>query len=154
VQLGLFSLKAKCGCVFTTRASHLDNYSLRIACKRTCCICAALTRDLFFICGSVRVPAVTNLLYDNKYAKVKARSVRSPRAGLRAFDGKRKKGRKEGERKRERERGAQWPEGDFGRKNVKTDTQNRAGSGKLATKSANNAAQVEISDSPSTSRAG
>lgn len=53
-------------------------------------------------------------------------------------------------RKRERVSNVQQPKGSFGRKNVKTDTQNRAGSEKLTTKSANNTAKVEISDSEST----
>lgn len=45
-------------------------------------------RDLYFICECARVPAVTNLLYNNN-AKVELLES-SPRAGLRAFEKKKK----------------------------------------------------------------
>lgn len=48
-----------------------------------------ITRDLYFICECAHVPAVTNLLYNNN-AKVELLES-SPRAGLRAFEKKKKK---------------------------------------------------------------
>jgi len=47
-----------------------------------------ITRDLYLICESAHVPAVTNLPYSNN-AKVEMLES-SPRAGLRAFEKKRK----------------------------------------------------------------
>lgn len=46
-------------------------------------------RDLYFICECARVPAVTNLLYNNN-AKVELLES-SPRAGLRAFEKKKRR---------------------------------------------------------------
>lgn len=51
-----------------------------------------VTRDLYFICGSARVPAVINLLYN---AKVEMLESCSPRAGLRAFEKKKKRRKRE-----------------------------------------------------------
>lgn len=88
-----------------------------------------ITRDLFSVCGSAHVPAVTNLPYNNN-GKVEVLES-SPRAGLRAFEKKEKKERESVERTISQE-------GGFWAKKRENRHQNRAGSEKLATKSANN----------------